>query len=87
METQSIYLSIKFFVVIGHICGLYGRKPYMKKVDIIKEMRECAHTIDVWSSMRSKYFLSYRDTSVGVFAEAAWYKLHTVSSYILTVKY
>lgn len=39
--------GVKKILVVGHMCGPYGRKPSMEKVDAIQKMMECANTTEV----------------------------------------
>ena len=39
--------GVKEVLVVGHLCGPYGRKPSMEKVDAIQRMKECANTTEV----------------------------------------
>ena len=39
--------GVKEVLVVGHMCGPYGRKPSMEKVDAIQRMKECANTTEV----------------------------------------
>lgn len=39
--------GVEEIMVVGHMCGAYGRKPSMEKVDAIQRMKECANTTEV----------------------------------------
>lgn len=39
--------GVEEIMVVGHMCGAYGRKPSMEKVDAIQKMKECANTTEV----------------------------------------
>ena len=39
--------GVKKILVVGHMCGPYGREQYMEKVDTIQKMKEYASTTKV----------------------------------------
>lgn len=39
--------GVREVLVVGHLCGPYGRKPSMEKVDAIQRMKECVNTTEV----------------------------------------
>ena len=54
LEEVDLTLSIdksKFgfdeIVVVGHLCGRYGRKPNPEKVDAIPRMKACSSTTEI----------------------------------------
>ena len=49
LEEVDLTLSIGFdeIVVVGHLCGRYGRKPNPEKVDAIAKMKACSSTTEV----------------------------------------
>ena len=45
-RAKSIF-GVKFFLIVGHMCGPHGRIPFIEKVDAIQKMKECASTTEV----------------------------------------
>ena len=50
-------------VVVGHLCGRYGRKPNPEKVDAIARMKACSSTTEVRRFLGACVFLSNLDSS------------------------
>ncbi len=47
LSNEKSKFGVDEILVVGHLCGVYGRKPNPEKVDAIAKMKACSNTTEV----------------------------------------